>query len=479
MAEINKVEVLVQPQVPKVIDNQQIMVYVPTATNDSMGLIRPNKDEFYVENGQLNIKWAVDDNGNPYYDNIHDVLEDVAKIDGLERDFNTLKDVTLPTDYVKDSFLKANYYTSSEVNNLINTIGKYRSESVDVLPPVEEALDGVIYLVPHEDDEYENNSKDEYIILRDGVTGERKWELIGNTNVKLTYINSNPTENTVGGIAAGSTYFSTKKDLIDVVDRMFYFKQPTAKFYLTVRGETDLGEEDVVLDTYESIRADSLRLRLYGTLEEIKHIKVIIEDEITGLRELYDSELSIKPPYGEYESVPIQFENTVTINSNSRITVTCYLNENGVGRTFSVTQKYYFVRPMYYGTTSLGYDGTELTIDDMLLDQTHTESGIIFDGYSTQYPAKYHKNVLRPSEPVTVPRTIEFVLQNGLINSKIFIVSPYEIERIKWNGEEYIDAFESKYDSANKYYGYLLANYTTYERKIEFDVTYLAKGDNR
>lgn len=49
MSEINQVEVLIKPQVPKVIDNQQLLVYIPTATITSVS------NDFEIDYGQLKL----------------------------------------------------------------------------------------------------------------------------------------------------------------------------------------------------------------------------------------------------------------------------------------------------------------------------------------------------------------------------------------------------------------------------------------
>ena len=63
MSEINQVEVLIKPQVPKVIDNQQVVVYIPTATITSVS------DDFEIDYGQLKLK-----NPNVAYTNISNIF---------------------------------------------------------------------------------------------------------------------------------------------------------------------------------------------------------------------------------------------------------------------------------------------------------------------------------------------------------------------------------------------------------------------
>lgn len=51
MAEINQVDVLVKVEAPAVVDNQQLMVYIPVANyaNGIAGVVKPNSDDFIVE----------------------------------------------------------------------------------------------------------------------------------------------------------------------------------------------------------------------------------------------------------------------------------------------------------------------------------------------------------------------------------------------------------------------------------------------
>lgn len=63
MSEINQVEVLIKPQVPKVIDNQQLLVYIPTATITSVS------NDFEIDYGKLKLK-----NPNIAYTNMSNIF---------------------------------------------------------------------------------------------------------------------------------------------------------------------------------------------------------------------------------------------------------------------------------------------------------------------------------------------------------------------------------------------------------------------
>lgn len=63
MSEINQVEVLIKPQVPKIIDNQQLVVYIPATTITSVS------DDFEIDYGKLKLK-----NPNVAYTDINNVF---------------------------------------------------------------------------------------------------------------------------------------------------------------------------------------------------------------------------------------------------------------------------------------------------------------------------------------------------------------------------------------------------------------------
>lgn len=71
MSEINQVEVLIKPQVPKVIDNQQVVVYIPAVTITSVS------NDFEIDYGQLKLK-----NPNVPYTDISNIF---SKIQVFER----------------------------------------------------------------------------------------------------------------------------------------------------------------------------------------------------------------------------------------------------------------------------------------------------------------------------------------------------------------------------------------------------------
>lgn len=71
MSEINQVEVLIKPQVPKVIDNQQVVVYIPAATITSVS------NDFEIDYGQLKLK-----NPNVAYTDISNIFSRIQLFEG-------------------------------------------------------------------------------------------------------------------------------------------------------------------------------------------------------------------------------------------------------------------------------------------------------------------------------------------------------------------------------------------------------------
>ncbi len=62
--ERNIVEVLLTPKVPKVIDNQQLMVYIPLATSETPGVVKPDDKDFTMgSDGTLYLKVSFDAGG--------------------------------------------------------------------------------------------------------------------------------------------------------------------------------------------------------------------------------------------------------------------------------------------------------------------------------------------------------------------------------------------------------------------------------
>ena len=67
MAEINKTEILITPVVPKIVDNQQLTVYVPLGTSNSPGVLMPDSKDFVVDTDakmSLKLDSFKDENGN-------------------------------------------------------------------------------------------------------------------------------------------------------------------------------------------------------------------------------------------------------------------------------------------------------------------------------------------------------------------------------------------------------------------------------
>lgn len=102
MAEINKTEILITPVVPKIVDNQQLTVYVPLGTNNSPGVLMPDSKDFVVDTDakmSLKLDSFKDENGNtPSLDTIlKNISDSIQSQLGQAGEYKLLK-----TDWIKD-----------------------------------------------------------------------------------------------------------------------------------------------------------------------------------------------------------------------------------------------------------------------------------------------------------------------------------------------------------------------------------------
>ena len=96
MAEINKTEILITPVVPKIVDNQQLTVYVPLGTSDSPGVLMPDSKDFAVDTDakmSLKLDSFKDENGNtPSLDTIlKNISDNIQSQLGREGEYKLLK----------------------------------------------------------------------------------------------------------------------------------------------------------------------------------------------------------------------------------------------------------------------------------------------------------------------------------------------------------------------------------------------------
>ena len=122
MAEINKTEILITPVVPKIVDNQQLTVYVPLGTNNSPGVLMPDSKDFVVDTDakmSLKLDSFKDENGNtPSLDtilkNISDNIQSqlgqageytLLKADWTRKDTSYVKTVKIEGFTAKDAII--------------------------------------------------------------------------------------------------------------------------------------------------------------------------------------------------------------------------------------------------------------------------------------------------------------------------------------------------------------------------------------
>lgn len=122
MAEINKTEILITPVVPKIVDNQQLTVYVPLGTGNSPGVLMPDSKDFVVDTDakmSLKLDSFKDENGNtPSLDtilkNISDNIQSqlgqageykLLKADWIREGSSYVKTVTINGFTAKDAII--------------------------------------------------------------------------------------------------------------------------------------------------------------------------------------------------------------------------------------------------------------------------------------------------------------------------------------------------------------------------------------
>lgn len=102
MAEINKTEILITPVVPKIVDNQQLTVYVPLGTNDSPGVLKPDDKDFAVDtDAKMSLKLPDFKGTNGNTPSLNDILKNIS--DNIQSQLGQAGEYTLyKTDWTKD-----------------------------------------------------------------------------------------------------------------------------------------------------------------------------------------------------------------------------------------------------------------------------------------------------------------------------------------------------------------------------------------
>ena len=79
MAEINKTEILITPVVPKIVDNQQLTVYVPLGTKNSPGVLMPDSKDFVVDtDAKMSLKLDSFKDGNGNTPSLDTILKNIS-----------------------------------------------------------------------------------------------------------------------------------------------------------------------------------------------------------------------------------------------------------------------------------------------------------------------------------------------------------------------------------------------------------------
>ena len=165
----NVVETVVVPDVPKVLPDQEIYVYVPVATENDKGILSAGGPDFAIVDGKL--KLLDGPNSKLYGINafINLVNEKVKRLEDAGY-------ITNDVDSLVNYYLKSETYTRDEVNAAIQRTQKAAFKIVNELPEVGDF--NLVYLLPKKDSDT-GDLYDEYVYI-DG-----KWERIGSTAINF------------------------------------------------------------------------------------------------------------------------------------------------------------------------------------------------------------------------------------------------------------------------------------------------------
>lgn len=129
MNEINSIEQVVIPEVPNVIDNGQLVIYVPIGTINSPGLNTYNENDFQIINGKV-------------------FLKNIQKVISVNNEGKTVE-LNLTENYLsadlkdKNSYLKAEEqtFTKEQIKIIKNNLQIF---GASIIPNNEEKVDEVL-----------------------------------------------------------------------------------------------------------------------------------------------------------------------------------------------------------------------------------------------------------------------------------------------------------------------------------------------
>lgn len=164
--------------------------------------------------------------------------EEKTKLAGLENydDTNVLNLIEQTNQNFANYYTKAQTYSQSEVNQLLETQRQGQYVMVEELPEASADTQFKIYLVPSEDAE-QGNIKDEYITIDNGsgVTTRYTWEKIGSTDVDLSGYSTTEEMNAAIQTALADYYTKTE------ADTLLGGKQDTISDLSTIRSGASAG----------------------------------------------------------------------------------------------------------------------------------------------------------------------------------------------------------------------------------------------
>lgn len=362
MAEKNVTEVLVTPVVPTVVDNQELTVYVPVASSDVAGVVKPDAGDFSVaDDGKLSlIKGSSYDSLQDALDTVAQVAQDVStlKVDkqnrvdnGLETEsklvvgainelWQTLQDVDIRNVVTKSTtdlvnyYLKSQTYSQDEVNQLIANVKTTVFLVVDELPV--EGEDNIIYLKPKTSNNFVS------------VADDGPFSLTFDDNV-ADYIK-------VNGATVASGYQLNDGDVITVVG-FGIGQQPYQSFAMPiVNGATYKTSQGITLAN------TNINVSGYDTANEL--VTLTINFVILNMQDTYDEYIWVvdpntDPPVKKWEHIgttAIDLSNYPTIDQMN----------TAIATAISQAQSGITALDLSYGNVEVTYN----TTDGALLSST-------------------------------------------------------------------------------------------------------------
>lgn len=329
MSEINQVEVLIKPQVPKVIDNQQLLVYIPVT------LITSVSDEFDIEYGKLKLKnpevaTHIYDRNNP-----HRVTKDQIGLGKVDNTSDKYKPISIPQQKALDAKLDV---TGGIINGNLTVTGDFTTQGKTF---IEEATT---------------------LAVKNAIIETNAGKIDLNTQLSGLVINKNsteaygvvydPTDNTVK-FGQGTVDTEGKFNFIPTEGEPIAIRDDSSKFTESNLVKWD-ADKNKFVDAGESITSLSNKFTI-STLNLFTAGKATYYDEATGITIISEGEIKTKDNVKHFideinQEIPLTFGDGLSASRNTnRIEVKV---DETIART---NQENTFTKPIKFGNISKEY----------------------------------------------------------------------------------------------------------------------------